>query len=86
MSIKDLVENTPIVGVKSNIFAKLKVFNLLGSIKGRITLYILNNAGRKGLINENAILVEAPSRNTGNALAMLGIIKNYKVKYLSLYS
>jgi len=82
MNIKDLVGNTPIVELKSNIFAKLETFNLSGSIKDRIVLYILEDAEKKGLINENTILVEATSGNTGIALAMLGSIKNYKVKII----
>jgi cysteine synthase A len=82
MNIKDLIGNTPIVELKFNIFAKLETFNLSGSIKDRIVLYILNDAERKGLINENTILVEATSGNTGIALAMLGSIKNYKVKII----
>jgi cysteine synthase A len=82
MNIKDLIGNTPIVELKSNIFAKLETFNLSGSIKDRIVLYILNDAERKDLINENTILVEATSGNTGIALAMLGSIKNYKVKII----
>ena len=82
MNIHDLVGNTPIVELKSNIFAKLETFNLSGSIKDRIVLYILNNAENKGLINEDTILVEATSGNTGIALAMLGAIKKYKVKII----
>ena len=82
MNIEDLVGNTPIVEIKSNIFAKLETFNLSGSIKDRIVLYILNNAEKKGLINENTVLVEATSGNTGIALAMLGSIKKYKVKII----
>ena len=82
MNVKDLVGNTPIVEIKPNIFAKLETFNLSGSIKDRIVLYILNNAEKKGLINENTVLVEATSGNTGIALAMLGSIKKYKVKII----
>ena len=82
MNVEDLVGNTPIVEIKSNIFAKLETFNLSGSIKDRIVLYILNNAEKKGLINENTVLVEATSGNTGIALAMLGSIKKYKVKII----
>jgi len=82
MNITDLIGNTPIVELKSNIFAKLETFNLSGSIKDRIVLYILNNAENEGLINEETILVEATSGNTGIALAMLGAIKKYKVKII----
>ena len=82
MNIEDLIGNTPIVELKDNIFAKLETFNLSGSIKDRIVLYILNDAERKGLINENTVLVEATSGNTGIALAMLGSIKKYKVKII----
>jgi len=82
MNIEELVGNTPIVELKSNIFAKLETFNLSGSIKDRIVLYILNNAEKGGLINENTTLVEATSGNTGIALSMLGAIKGYKVKII----
>ena len=82
MNIKDLVGNTPVVELKSNIFAKLETFNLSGSIKDRIVLYILEDAEKKGLINEETILVEATSGNTGIALAMLGSIKGYRVKII----
>ena len=82
MNIENLIGNTPIVELNSNIFAKLETFNLSGSIKDRIVLYILNDAERKGLINENTVLVEATSGNTGIALAMLGSIKKYKVKII----
>jgi len=55
---------------------------LSGSIKDRIVLYIISQAEKEGLINENTVLVEATSGNTGIALAMLGAIKGYKVKII----
>lgn len=82
MNIEDLIGNTPLVELKHNIYAKLETFNLSGSIKDRIILYILIDAEGKGKINEKTTLVEATSGNTGIALSMLGAIKNYKVKII----
>tara|TARA_R110000824_G_scaffold70719_12_gene181317 strand:- start:2649 stop:3506 length:858 start_codon:yes stop_codon:yes gene_type:complete len=82
MNIEDLIGNTPLVELKHNIYAKLETFNLSGSIKDRIILYILIDAEGKGKINEETTLVEATSGNTGIALSMLGAIKKYKVKII----
>jgi len=82
MNVEELIGNTPLVELNHNIFAKLETFNLSGSIKDRIVLYILTDAENKGIIDEKTTVVEATSGNTGIALSMLGSIKKYKIKII----
>ena len=87
-SIEQLVGNTPLLrlfglekelGLKAKIFAKLEFFNPAGSIKDRVALNMINSAEKQGLINENSVIIEPTSGNTGIGLAMVGAAKGYKV-------
>lgn len=75
-----LIGNTPIYNLdNTNIFIKLEKYNLGGSVKDRAVMGMLQNALESGKINENTILVEPTSGNTGISLAMLGAIYGIKV-------
>lgn len=81
----NIIGNTPMIKIsyefknkKKYIYAKLEYYNLTGSIKDRVALYILNNAIKRGELKENMPIIEATSGNTGIALAALG--KTYKHK------
>lgn len=75
-----LVGNTPIFNIdNTNIYVKLEKYNLGGSVKDRAVLGMLQAAFNENLIDENTILVEPTSGNTGIALAMFGAIFNIKV-------
>jgi len=85
-SIADLVGNTPLVRLNrivpegsAEIYAKLEVFNPGGSVKDRISLNMIQQAEKKGLVKEGSVIVEATSGNTGIGLAMIGAAKGYKV-------
>lgn len=71
MRIIDTIGNTPIVKLKTGIYAKLEYFNPTGSIKDRTAFGMLDDAIKKGLITEKGI-VEPTSGNTGISLAFLG--------------
>lgn len=74
------IGNTPIYHIENtNIFVKLERFNLGGSVKDRAVLGMLLAAQKANMINENTVLIEASSGNTGISLAMLGAIYGYKV-------
>ena len=81
-----IIGNTPMIKIKykyngkeKEIFTKLEYFNLTGSIKDRVALYIINNAKKRGDLKEKMPLMEATSGNTGIALSALGSYYNHPV-------
>lgn len=58
----------------SNLYLKLEKENLTGSSKDRLVYYIIKDGIEKGLINENTIILEATSGNTGISIST---ISNY---------
>lgn len=83
-SLLELIGQTPIVKYKTinnaEIYIKLEMFNLGGSIKDRPVLKMILEAEQSGQLKPNMTLVEATSGNTGIALALIGAIKKYPVK------
>jgi len=85
-NVTQLVGNTPLVkinkltrGLDAKIVAKLEYFNPCGSVKDRIGVSMIEAAEKNGIINENSIIVEPTSGNTGIALAFVCAIKGYKL-------
>lgn len=83
----ELIGNTPLVeltniekqySLKAKLYAKVEYFNPTGSVKDRIALSMINDAFDKGLINENSVLIEPTSGNTGIGIAALCAMKNIK--------
>jgi cysteine synthase len=86
-NIMELIGNTPMISIKkltgpddAKIYAKLEWYNISGSVKDRMALYLLNNAERGGKLNKEKVILEATSGNTGIALAMIAAAKGYKIK------
>jgi cysteine synthase len=86
-SIEDLIGNTPIMKIRSlsspdgaGIYAKLEWFNVGGSIKDRMVLYLLNFYEKAGMLSKSKTIIEATSGNTGIALSMIASVKGYGVK------
>lgn len=76
--VTDLVGNTPIVqlnnygksqGLEATLLAKLEYFNPAGSVKDRIAKAIIEDAMEKGDVNQDTVLIEPTSGNTGIGLA-----------------
>lgn len=85
-NITELVGNTPLVyinkmdeTIKGELIAKLESFNPLSSVKDRIAIGMIEDAEKKHLINENTILIEPTSGNTGIGLAFVAASRNYKL-------
>ena len=63
--------------VTAKILAKLEFFNLLGLVKDRIGLAMIEDLERSGRLTENTVLVEPTSGNTAIALAFVAAAKGY---------
>jgi cysteine synthase A len=86
-NLKRFIGNTPLVQLecsiennKVNILAKYEAWNFTGSIKDRMAFEILNSAYQTGNLNENDIIVEATSGNTGIAFAAMGAFLGHRVQ------
>ncbi|MBN8648352.1 MAG: cysteine synthase A [Caulobacterales bacterium] len=88
-NITETIGATPLVrleklatkyGVKANILAKLEFFNPIASVKDRIGVAMIEELEERGLINQDTLLVEPTSGNTGIALAFVAAQRGYKLK------
>lgn len=85
-SITDLIGKTPLVKINrltepddATIYAKLEWYNIGGSVKDRMALYLIEYAEAAGKLTKEKIILEATSGNTGIALAMIAAAKGYKI-------
>ena len=83
-NIADLVGNTPLLrlnkltaGLHAEILVKLESFNPASSVKDRIALSMIQAAEQAGQINENTVLIEPTSGNTGIGLALICAARAY---------
>lgn len=72
------IGNTPLLKV-GKVYAKIESLNPGGSIKDRVALEIIEGAEKRGELNKGDTIVEATSGNTGISLAMVGVVKGYRV-------
>lgn len=84
-----LIGNSPLLvinflykGEKRVIYAKAEHYNITGSIKDRMALYILEKAYEEGAIKTGDTIVEATSGNTGISFSAIGRILGHKVKII----
>ncbi|QEM14472.1 PLP-dependent cysteine synthase family protein [Mucilaginibacter rubeus] len=81
-----MVGNTPMLelqylyrGKPGKIFVKCEHYNLTGSLKDRMALYILMQAYKQGKIKAGDTIVEATSGNTGIAFSAIGKALGHEV-------
>jgi len=85
-NILETIGKTPLVrlnklteGLDATIVAKIESRNPGGSVKDRISLSMIQEAEKQGLIKPGATFVEPTSGNTGIGLAMVCAVKGYKL-------
>src|SRR6476660_6343328 len=84
-----LIGNTPMLEIAyryknecRKIYVKCEHYNLTGSIKDRMALYILQQAYRHLLIKPGDVIVEATSGNTGISFSAIGKALGHEVKII----
>ena len=86
--IIDTIGKTPLVeltnlekkyNLKARIIAKVESFNPGGSVKDRIAKAMIEKAEKEGLINQDTVLVEPTSGNTGIGLSMVAASKGLRI-------
>src|SRR6266487_2638194 len=85
-SILDVIGETPLIrlgrlgsGFRPLIVGKLEALNPGGSIKDRIALGLIEGAERDGRLKPGGTIIEPTSGNTGTGLAIVALLKGYRV-------
>lgn len=84
-NILESIGNTPHVRINHlfrsdlEVWMKVERFNPGSSIKDRIALAMVEAAEREGKIDQNTVIIEPTSGNTGIGLAMVAAVKGYRL-------
>lgn len=78
-NVIELIGKTPLVKYNENIYLKLEFLNPSHSVKDRASYYMLKDAKESGKINDNTVIIEPTSGNTGIGLAMCCAVMGLKI-------
>ena len=80
-NILDIIGDTPLVQLKNDplVYLKLELFNPGGSVKDRAALFMIEQAEKAGILKPGGTIVDASSGNFAITLAMIGVVKGYKI-------
>ncbi len=88
-NILEAMGNTPIIRLShlapkdgAEILVKFEGLNVGGSIKTRTAYNMICDAERRGVIDQDSIIVEPTSGNQGIGLALVGAVRGYKTKII----
>src|SRR5690554_8201524 len=85
-NILETIGNTPLVrlnkitkDVEATVLAKVETTNPGNSVKDRMAVKMVEDAEKAGLLKPGGTIIEGTSGNTGMGLALVAIIKGYKL-------
>ncbi len=85
-NILETIGNTPLVklnkvtkGIKATVLAKVETTNPGNSVKDRMAVKMIDDAEKAGLLKPGGTIIEGTSGNTGMGLALVAIIRGYKL-------
>ncbi|WP_165044598.1 cysteine synthase A [Adlercreutzia sp. ZJ138] len=87
-SVADLIGNTPLLelrnfernnGLEATIIGKVELVNPAGSVKDRVAKNMIEEAVRAGLVNDDTVLIEPTSGNTGIGLCALAAARGNRI-------
>nr|WP_315222420.1 pyridoxal-phosphate dependent enzyme [uncultured Flavobacterium sp.] len=85
-NILETIGNTPLVklnkiveGIDALVLAKVETFNPGNSVKDRMAVKMIEDAEADGRLQPGGTIIEGTSGNTGMGLALVAIIKGYKL-------
>ena len=87
-SVSELIGNTPLVeltnfeknhNLDATILGKVELFNPAGSVKDRIAKAMIDEAVKAGEVNDDTVLIEPTSGNTGIGLAAIAAARGNRL-------
>ncbi|WP_418734646.1 cysteine synthase A [Ellagibacter sp.] len=87
-SVSELIGNTPLVELSNfeknhdlgaTILGKVELFNPAGSVKDRIAKAMIDEAVKAGKVNDDTVLIEPTSGNTGIGLAAIAAARGNRL-------
>lgn len=87
-SVSELIGNTPLVELsnfeknhnfEATILGKVELFNPAGSVKDRIAKAMIDEAVKAGKVNDDTVLIEPTSGNTGIGLAAIAAARGNRL-------
>lgn len=87
-NLTELIGNTPLLELKNyqkknnleaHLLAKLEYYNPASSVKDRIAYAMIKDGEDRGLINQDTVIIEPTSGNTGIGLAWVSAAKGYRL-------
>ena len=87
-SVSELIGNTPLVelsnfeknhNLEATILGKVELFNPAGSVKDRIAKAMIDEAVKAGKVNDDTVLIEPTSGNTGIGLAAIAAARGNRL-------
>src|SRR2546426_11907267 len=87
-NILEAIGQTPLVrlnrltkDLQCEVYVKLDYMNPGGSVKDRIGITMIDEAERKGLLKPGGTIIEGTSGNTGMGLALVCVVRGYKMVF-----